>query len=301
MMIYRQTALVFAWLLHAGFSAMSTVPNGDQSLFWRITAPSGVVSHIFGTIHLADTTVFRQRDTVLRILDASSAFAAELNLDSAFSQMKPQVLLLASGTLYDIYDSSSVEMLCAELEKLNPLFGRACPRMKPGAIMILVSMSAIEATAPSSIDEFLWARAKKKKVLRRGLETFAEQIALIDSMPPAMVLKQIRGLDSARGEAEKLRDHYAKEELDSLQTAQDDDAYTPELMATLNDRRNERMTERMLPLLETGNAFIAIGALHLTGPKSVIALLRERGYSVDPVTGGRRVDWLEWGSEEKRR
>ncbi|MFM8772217.1 MAG: TraB/GumN family protein [Candidatus Kapaibacterium sp.] len=301
MMIYRRTALILAWLLHAAPSALSTVPTGDQSLFWRITAPSGVVSHIFGTIHLADTTVFHQRDTVLQVLDASSAFAAELNLDSAFSQMKPQVLMLTSGTLYDIYDSSSVQMLCAELEKVNPLFGRACPRMKPGAIMMLASMSAVERTAPSSIDEFLWARAKKNKTIRRGLETFAEQIDLIDSMPPAMVLKQIRRLDSAKIETEKLRDHYAREELDSLQTGEDDDVYTPELMATLNDRRNVRMAERMIPMLQTGNSFVAIGALHLTGPKSVISLLRERGYTVEPVIGGNRVDWLKWGSTEKRR
>lgn len=301
MMINRFRVILLAWILTTTSTVMRTMPTGDQSLFWRITASSGVVSHIFGTIHLADTTVFHQRDTVLSVLDASTTFAAELNLDSVFLQMKPQILMLRSGTLYDIYDSSDVQLLCAELEKMNPLFGRACPRMKPGAIMMIASMSAIERTAPSSIDEFLWARAKKSQLMRRGLETFAEQIALIDSMPPSMVVQQIKHLDSAMIESVKLRDHYAKEELDSLTPTHDDDVYTPELMATLNDRRNERMVDRMVPLLETGKAFIAIGALHLAGPTSVIALLRQRGYRVEPVIGGRRVDWLKWGSAEKRR
>ncbi len=301
MMIILRAALVIAWFISSSWFASAAIRSGDQSLFWRITTPSGSVSHIFGTIHLADTTVFRQRDTVLNILDSSTTFAAELNLDSIFSQMKPQVLMLSSSTLYDVYDSADVQLICAELEKINPMLARACPRMKPGAIMMLVSMSAFERTAPSSIDEFLWARAKKNRTKRQGLENFAEQIALIDSMPSAMVLQQLRRLDSSKLESLKLRDHYAHEELDSLQQMEDDNVYTPEVMAMLNDRRNGRMAERMIPLLENGNAFIAVGALHLTGPSSILSLLRQRGYSVEPIVGGTRVDWLKWGSTEKRR
>lgn len=31
------------------------------------------------------------------------------------------------------------------------------------------------------------------------------------------------------------------------------------------------------------NSFIAVGALHLAGPRGLIALLRQRGYRVTPV------------------
>jgi len=300
-MIYHRTALFLACLIHAGISATSTVPTGDQSLFWRITAPSGVVSHIFGTIHLADTTVFRQRDTVLQILGTSSSFAAEMNLDSVFRQMRPEALMIPSGSLYDVYDSADVRLICATLEAINPLLGRACERMKPGAVMMIASMSAFERTAPTSIDEFLWARARSKRLVRHGLESLAEQIALIDSMPASFVMEQIRGLDSSKVQSIKLRDHYAREELDSLQQEGDEsDAFPPQMMAMLNDRRNIRMVERMIPLLNDGNAFVAIGALHLTGPSSVLALLRQRGYVIDPVVGGNRVNWLDRDTPGKR-
>ena len=36
-------------------------------------------------------------------------------------------------------------------------------------------------------------------------------------------------------------------------------------------------------LLEKGNAFIAVGALHLPGERGLIELLREQGYTVSPA------------------
>ena len=47
--------------------------------------------------------------------------------------------------------------------------------------------------------------------------------------------------------------------------------------------RNAKMRTAALPLLEKGNAFIAVGALHLPGPTGLVALLRESGYTVTPV------------------
>ena len=39
----------------------------------------------------------------------------------------------------------------------------------------------------------------------------------------------------------------------------------------------------MQPRLEEGNAFIAVGALHLPGKDGLINLLREQGYTVKAV------------------
>lgn len=291
-------------LIHLGSIASSIAqpePLNRQSLLWRITTQSGLQSHIFGTIHLADTAVFRQRDTVLTLIDRSQTYASELNLDSMFQQMKPEILMISNGTLYDVYDSSDVQLICATLDAINPMLARACSRMKPGAIMLIASMAAFERTAPTSIDEFLWARARKAKLQRYGLERFSEQVAIIDSMPASFVISQIRRIDSSKAESYALRDHYVREELDSLHTSEAAEELTPEVMAMLNDRRNLRMVERMMPLLDSGGAFVAIGAMHLSGPGSVLEVLRQKGYSVEPVLGGRRINWLDQGATGKRR
>ena len=47
--------------------------------------------------------------------------------------------------------------------------------------------------------------------------------------------------------------------------------------------RNRRMFERMLPLVQRGNAFIAVGAGHLVGEDGLLRLLERRGFRVQSV------------------
>jgi len=47
--------------------------------------------------------------------------------------------------------------------------------------------------------------------------------------------------------------------------------------------RNHTMAENAAPLLRRGNAFVAVGALHLPGPEGLIELFRAAGYSVSRV------------------
>ena len=48
-------------------------------------------------------------------------------------------------------------------------------------------------------------------------------------------------------------------------------------------QRNRRMAGRMLPHLEAGGAFIAIGALHLPGVGGVLDILSGHGYTVESI------------------
>jgi uncharacterized protein YbaP (TraB family) len=57
-----------------------------------------------------------------------------------------------------------------------------------------------------------------------------------------------------------------------------------EQMEDLLYRRNASWVPKIEELHGQGGAFIAVGALHLCGPKSVPELLRERGYSVTRIT-----------------
>ena len=52
------------------------------------------------------------------------------------------------------------------------------------------------------------------------------------------------------------------------------------LSERLLDDRNVSMMQSMLPLLLQGEAFVAIGALHLPGEGGVLDLLEQRGYRV---------------------
>ena len=51
----------------------------------------------------------------------------------------------------------------------------------------------------------------------------------------------------------------------------------------VHERRNERMLLTLLPQLEAGGAFAAMGALHLTGEQGLLARLARAGWRVQRV------------------
>jgi uncharacterized protein YbaP (TraB family) len=47
--------------------------------------------------------------------------------------------------------------------------------------------------------------------------------------------------------------------------------------------RNFTMAQRAMPLIDQGGAFIAVGALHLTGADGLVERLRKSGYKVTKI------------------
>jgi len=48
-------------------------------------------------------------------------------------------------------------------------------------------------------------------------------------------------------------------------------------------KRNKIMSLRAKPIIEKGNMFMAVGALHLPGPDGLVTLLRKAGYKLSVV------------------
>lgn len=268
----------------------------DQSLFWKVSRPqSSHTSYIFGTIHLQDSSVFRQRDTVLTLLHSCTTFAAELNLDSALTiMMNPKVIMRSSGSLYDDLDTPTVRSLMSLVDKRMPGMSALVPRLKPGALTALLAMGQHEATAPEAMDMFLWNLAKRRHREVVGLEFVSEQLQLLDTMGVDGLKRIARDTaDESADDLQRMVNAYCEENLNELTTmASDTSMMAGNDMEALNDDRNHRLVERMIPLLERGRTFVAVGALHLTGSESVIALLRQRGWTVSPVLGSQRSQWL---------
>ena len=278
-------------------AAPSSSDPETSSLLWRIESPKGAVSHLFGTIHLPDSTVFRQRDTVLQILQASTSFYGELDLDSANSPLLAMKLMLPAGTtLADLYEADDYARITKALqERLGPMAMMA-ERMKPAAILGMLMMKEGEASAPMSIDQFLWEQAGNGSLTRHGLERLDEQLAVLDAMPPRLLLEAIEAPESEDSLTQVLVQAYAREDIGTIASMVDSLSAVETFMQQLNDDRNEHMVDRLESQLTKGDAFIAVGAAHLPGDTGLIGRLRDEGYVVTPVMGGRRIQWLSTSS-----
>lgn len=264
-----------------------------NSLLWKLTAPNGAVSHAFGTMHLRDSTILRQRDTVLALVKKARVFYAELDLDSMMSAIDPSVAMLPAGqTLATLYSPADLAIIRKALKERLGEMAAFVETMRPAVIVAMLMMEMKENSAPYGIDEFLWEFAKQANVPHKGIESPNEQIALLLAMPNDALLDAAKSVDSTDDTAEKLIDSYTHERLSEVVLMGEDLKKWPDFERSMNGARNAVMIDRLSKELVRGDIFIAVGALHLPGPNGILKGLESRGFKIEPVLGGVRSSWM---------
>lgn len=122
-----------------------------------------------------------------------------------------------------------------------------------------------------------------------GFETLGEQLGFFDSLPEpqqiAFLNSVVKDLDTLGPTLDKMVVLWAKGDPDGLAVAMNESlAATPELAETLLYDRNARWADALKARMEQpGTLFVAVGAGHLAGEKSVQDYLKERGLTVTRV------------------
>jgi uncharacterized protein YbaP (TraB family) len=163
--------------------------------------------------------------------------------------------------------------------------------MKPWAAATTLSVPPPETGM--MLDLVLFQKAQEAGKQLHGLETIQEQLGVFDSMSESDQIRLLRdavdNLDKIdRMNAEvlvlyKRRDLAGMLALNERYMNEGDPAVSRDLEQRLIVDRNRTMVERMQPYLEAGNAFVAVGALHLPGDQGLLGLLDQRGYTLKPV------------------
>jgi len=276
-------ALAFTYI---GCERNSASTQGTvKPLLWSVTK-DGKTSHLFGTMH--DGVDPAQLPTVVwATLDAATTVAFETDM----SKVGPLLMRGDGKTLHEelgpLYWKKLEKLVGAETAAtLDPL--------KPWAAAGLVAMHAMPKTA--SIDDTLEQRAHARGKSVRYLETAESQAAVLDRWLDLRTLKEmLDDADAIAATNKQMPAAYANgDEADVLAVSEQDrarwiahgrtSAEYDEAMADILYRRNASWVPSIEAMHAAGGAFIAVGALHLCGPKSVVELLRERGYNVTRIT-----------------
>lgn len=280
------------------------IPNG-HSIFWKIEKPGANPSWLLGTMHVTDPRVtavpeaarapYAQAATVViettDILDEKKAAAAMLS--------RPDLAMLTGGTtLESMLGPEEKAALEAGLKSRGiPL--AAVSRMQPWLISSMVALPPCETARKQSGQTFLDkklaldAQAAGREVL--GLETIVEQLEVMAKLPQEFHLK---GLMETLALGERMQDVFETmtvlylegktgEIMPVLKTAFPASSADGEGYAAFEERlirdRNHLMAERAAPILEKGEVFIAVGALHLPGEDGLVSLLQKQGFTLTPV------------------
>lgn len=280
--------LLFAvWALQQATAASAP----QVGILWEVSIAGGQRSYLMGTVHSDDPRVLDLPGSVREAFEGADSFTAEID-------MTPQAMAVISGAMFFQDQTELPEVIGKELyatsARLLAEYGlpeQVVRKIKPWAAV--VTLSTPKATTGQFLDQVLYTQSVARGRPVYGLETVAEQVEYFDGLPMrhqvSMLRETVRHHNDHSRLTEKMIGAWLERDLGALERLNDDylDKTDPEIAELFTRRfiveRNRLMLERMQPRLREGNAFIAVGALHLPGDQGLLRLLERRGYRVKAV------------------
>lgn len=263
-----------------------SVPAKDplaRPLLWS-AAKDGKTSYFLGTMHVGVDAEARLPKLVWDKLDGSPAFAVETDVtDPALGNLGTR----ASGTLRDELGPDH----WAKLElAITPQVAQVLDGKSAMIPATMLALRGLPMTPP--MDGVLLGRAKNRQKKVVYLEPARLQAAILEKHMNTKALKLM--LDDLpkleRQSKEMLAAYLAGDEakIEAITEAQRKDAlahgYTAaeydESMEDLLYRRNASWIAGIERLHAAGGGFVAVGAMHLIGKRSVLELMQQQGYQI---------------------
>lgn len=286
--------LVAATWTGAAAAAQASTPEAKGPAMWTLRTDTATV-YFLGSFHILPPSVtWRDDARIHTALDEAKAVLFEVDLDE---MDKPEVAAsivrratLPDGkTLRDVLTQETYNELTATAGK----FGMEMARLEPmqpwlAASGLLVGYMVSKGADPSSgVDSELTddARAAGKPII--GLETVEEQLDVLDTLskedPDLMITDMIRFLDDSTGLLQQILTAWRTGDTEAIDRLMREDLEKHEgAYDRFITHRNAAWVPKIEALIKQGGTyFVVVGAGHLVGDKSVIALLQAKGYEVE--------------------
>lgn len=275
-------------LIPAATTDNRELPFAD-ALLWEVSRHDVPSSYIFGTIHVADVRVTRLPDVVTQVLNRSMTYVMEALPDDEEAMKLSQMMYFDDGRLLQDFIDRQLFERTRDILLAYDFTAEAIMRMKPWAAFLIMNYPDEDGLP---LDLQLLHRAKQNGARLIGLETLSEQGEIFTDIPMEdqvrLLLDTVCNHDAVNRDFEIMKEYYLQRDLQGLYhysnryTIVSEPVYTG-LLDRLLFERNERMVKRLLPVLNEGNAFIAVGAMHLPGDKGILSLLEMHGFSISPI------------------
>ena len=289
-------SLIFLFVGCANNPATSSVESASgKGLLWKVekldansSAKNIKPSYVFGTMHSEDERIINLPDEINTVFSDASIFAMEMILDEKNSQEILKGMYFRNGQTLKSVTNKEIYLQSVEAMAQKGMPEKIVNLMKPWAVFTVLSMP--EQKTGLFLDALLYQSALKhgKEVI--GLETMQEQLAVFDEMKMEIQVSLLKTTLESADDLNKILEEtieiYLSHDLQKILDLNDrymsllDEEVANEFNQRLLVDRNIKMAKRMMPLLEKGNSFIAIGALHLPGKTGVLQFLRNVGYTV---------------------
>ncbi len=270
-------------------SDSNSIAKFSDALLWKVAKAGNSPSYIFGTIHVSDPRITNLPEPVKHALNNSGTFVMEALPTAEEVLMLSQMMFYTDGTTLKNYLDDELFQRTAKVLSNFQLPIEAVAVLRPWAAFLIMNYPVDNAMP---LDLKLFEMAMDQGVKTAGLETLSEQGAVFSEMALKdqlrLLLDTVCNYNLVTQGIEEMKQFYLEKDLNGLLAASTQHPYADEpLYKELNKRlitdRNKLMIDRMQPFLEKGDAFIAVGALHLPGDDGIIENLNQQGYKITAI------------------
>ena len=286
------------------FALMTLAFAAQAQLLWKVSG-NGLSrpSYIMGTYHFAPATMMDKIPGMQQALEGCDVVVGEIEKESLMSQeaqmmMAQAMLAPQDSTLDKLFSPEDYAIVEQVFNKYFGGMGVTLSQMymlKPSAIS--VQMQAMQAVKyfpnineNELIDMAVQTAANEMGRPSIGLETIEEQTDLLFNSP---LTEQAEGLleackkddlftvqSSALVEAYMAQDLAKIEEIFTNPELGGEDA---DAMDALIYDRNRNWVPKLVAIMPERACLVCVGAGHLPGDQGLLQLLRDRGYTVEPM------------------
>jgi uncharacterized protein YbaP (TraB family) len=300
---FAASAALFAtaFLAGAGLSQFERAHAQDYAAIqadpalWKIEQ-DGATVWLFGTFHLLPPELDWRTDPVTEaMMDADTIwFEADVLSPEAQQQMAaliPRLGLNEAGVTLSSMLDDETNALLAEIAPSVGASPAALEPMQPWLASLMLAVSQVQQLGfdpAAGVEAVLNAEAQAAGKDFRYLETVEEQLGFLANLPQEqqvmMLVQGLHEMDDVPDQLEEMVTAWATGDMDAMDallnasTRED----SPILYEALFVNRNRAWIPGIQAMIaEGGTHFVAVGAGHLAGDDSVIALLRAE--DIDPV------------------
>lgn len=283
--------LLFAFVLV--MASIPYAPVGAVPAMWRVQSDVSTI-YLFGTFHLLGAGVKWRSDTFQDTVEGADTITLEVTME----QSSPALVawIVQQKGLYPPRDSLQRRLepaLWQDVQRVGTSLGvpvEDLDRMRPWYVATLLATQSAAANGflpEHGVESWLEEHAQSRGILPRGLEMAHEQISSLADQPDEVQIELLQQTVADIHNLSALYEHMitawmAGDEAEMTSVFLDDLKTFPSVYERLFIRRNQNWIPKLITKLsEPGVHFVAVGAAHLVGEDSVIAMLRARGHTVE--------------------
>jgi uncharacterized protein YbaP (TraB family) len=292
--MYRKNLLLLLSIISVQFINAQKLPS---TLLWRISGNNlQKPCYLYGTMHLTDERLFNIGDSVYKAIENSEGFATEIDPQefTPFMIDETKKSILKSVRLKD-------KMSRAEFNRYGKILAKKLNKNEDDITTddVLreknkwIRDSYRTGKMQTFLDIYLFDIARRQGKWTGGVEDIQDQEGLTDLVDESDIEELALSEDdrNVKKEYKAFQNSFINIYLDNNLNAIDsisnlsDSLYEDALLV----KRNKKMAMRMDSLGHIRSMVFAVGAAHLPGDKGLISLLKEKGFTVEPVFSSKKI------------